>query len=58
MTEIPPQLERWKGDFGKNYTQRNFPSNLEGFERHHRKRFGLTRFLCPTTGPAGSRPTS
>jgi len=37
-----PQLERWKGEFGKEYTDRN-ALTLEQLDKLYEKRYGVTR---------------
>jgi len=37
------QEEFWSGEFGKNYTNRNTPQNLEEWNKHYIEKYGKTR---------------
>jgi pseudaminic acid biosynthesis-associated methylase len=37
-----PQTDFWKGDFGKEYTERN-PQNLDEWDEVYRQKYGLTK---------------
>ncbi|MBI3307201.1 MAG: methyltransferase domain-containing protein [Candidatus Omnitrophica bacterium] len=43
MAKETKQIGKWTTDFGKEYTKRNFPADLEGLESMYKNRFRLTR---------------
>jgi len=42
MSKITKQMEKWAGEFGKEYTDRN-ALTLEEMERLYQKNYGVTR---------------
>ena len=43
MPKKTPQINKWTGSFGAEYTQRNTLPGMDDFERLYRERFGFTR---------------